>query len=399
MKTKTEAAFSDAGMDVVRGKTKGKFRCLPVSMRSGERSLRGHALEAVWRTAAGKEDSAFFFLDGSGRGVLSPSGGMDWLWRIDEALAKKPYSECDPVIDGWRIASALAGPGETGWDSAAAAMLPVVEKFIERRFDLDYLELPIGRKMTASEYAFLRGNPERAVGLTAFPFLLPYLVSGLAKPDPSPAAKIVASIDAGSWSLIEVLSEAFGTDVESVRAMHSLPAWLPTCYAHAVGAAETSPDCYARAISRLEPSERPGEGEWDEFEKLIAWLELTMWDSFDYPDRRAIPEAAAAIWRRRKNAEPLALPHHVDLEWKGRFARLADQLYRGRGDGYEGTLQGKPKVLAAGAWTLLTLLVTTDPIDLRYPYSDDPGSVRDVFEYATELFELKAHAPQKGERK
>lgn len=399
MNKKTERAFGDFGMEITRGEDMGCLRCGPLMLSNNGRTIRGHVLEVRWALAGGKYDSAFFFLDESGKGTLSPSGGIDRLWRIDQAMDKKPYSEADPIIDAWRIASALAGVGTNGWADAAAEILPVAERFVESRFDPEYLNLPVGRKLTASEYAFVVGKPERAVGITAFPFLLPYLVSGLAKPDPSSAAKIVESIDAGSWSLIEAVSAEFGTDVESVRAMHSLPAWLPTCYAHAVGAAETAPDCYARAIFRLEPSERPGEGEWDEFGKLIAWLELTMWDSFDFPDRRAIPEAAAAIWRRRKGAGPMTLPHRIDLEWKGRFARLADQLYRGKGMGYEGTLQGKPKVLAAGAWTLLTLLVTTDPIDLRYPYSDDPGSVRDVFEYATELFDLKAFLPLNGERK
>lgn len=396
MKTNSEAAHTDAGMEIVRGRAKGTFRCFRLTVSGGGRAVRGHALEAVWN---GGTESAFFFLDDSGRAVLSPSGGKGRLQRIDGALAKKPYSECDPTIDGWRIASALAGPGEPGWDSAAAAMLPTVEQFIERRFDQDYLELPLGRKPTASEYAFLQGNPERAVAVTAFPFLLPYLVSGLAKPDPSPAEKIVASIDAGSWSLLETVSETFGTDVEPVRAMHTLPAWLPTCYAHAVGAAETSPECYARALSRLEPRERPEKGEWEEFGRLVAWLELTMWDSFDYPERRAVPEAAAAMWKRRKNAESLLLPHHTDLEWKTGFSRTADVLFRGRGKGYEGILQGKPKVLSAGAWSILTLLVTTDPYDLRYAYSDDPGSVRDVFGYATELFGLRPHDPSEGARK
>lgn len=396
MKTNSEAAFTDAGMEIVRGRAKGTFRCFRLTVSGGGRSVRGHVLEAVWN---GGTESAFFFLDDSGRAVLSPSGGKGRLQRIDEALAKKPYSECDPTIDGWRIASALAGPGEPGWDSAAAAMLPVVERFIARRFDRDFLELPLGRSVTASEYAFLRGNPERAVAVTGFPFLLPYLVSGLAKPDPAPARKIADSIDAGSWSLLETVSQAFGTDVESVRAMHTLPAWLPTCYAHAVGAAETAPDCYARAISLLETSERPVEGEWDEFGKLLAWVELGMWDCFDYPDRRAVPEAAAAIWHRRKGTAPLQFPHHTDLAWKGGFSRTADVLFRGKGKGYEGTLQGKPKVLSAGAWSILTLLVTTDPYDLRYPYSDDPGSVRDVFGYATELFGLRPHDPSEGASK
>lgn len=399
MKDKTAAAFTDEGMLVARGKDRGTLRCCRLAIRGKGRKMDGWVLDFRWDPVAGKDYSAFFYLDASGRGALSASGGCDYGWRIEEAFAKKPYSESDPVLDSWRIASALAGPGEPGWDSAAAAMLPVVEKFIERRFDQDCLELSVGRKMTASEYAFIRANPERAVAVTGLPFLLPYLVSGLAKPDPSTAEKILASIDAGSWSLIETVSEAFGTDVESVRAMHALPAWLPTCYDHAVGAAETSPECYARTISLLEPSERPGEGEWDEFGKLLAWVELTMWDSFDYPDRRAVPEAAAAIWRRRGGAGRLLLPHNTDLAWKARFSRTADVLFRGKGRGYEGALQGKPKVLSAGAWSILTLLVTTDPYDLRYPYSDDPGSVRDVFGYATELFGLRPHDPSEGASK
>ena len=196
MKKKTEAAFTDDGMKVKRGADVGIVRCCPLSVaKDGEGFRRGHVLEVKWKCADGKEELSFLFVGRDGKSVFSPSGSRDYVWRIQEAEMKSPYSEFDPVLDGWRLASALVGVGKRGWDDAAAEILPVAQRFIEERFDFEYLDLPIGRKPTLSEYAFLSGNPERAVGVTAFPFLLPYLVSRLAQPDPQPApAKCVHRI-------------------------------------------------------------------------------------------------------------------------------------------------------------------------------------------------------------
>lgn len=397
MKKGIEAAMTDDGMEVARGKDRGVLRYCRLVAGTSVRPIRGHVLKADWTFADGKEDSSFLFVDGEGKGVFSPTGGRDSAWRIVEAGAARPYAqETDILLDPFHVASALAGGGRPGSQAAAAAILPVAERFIRERFDQDYLDLPIGRPATLSEYPFLADNPERAVGVTAFPFLLPYLVSGLAKSDPSPLRGLVDSIDAGSWSLLEDVSELFGVDVESVRSMHGLPAWLPTSFSHAVSAAETDPATYARTLSLLEPGERPDSGkEWADFSKLIEWVELTMWDSGDFPDRRAVPEAAAAIWETRKDAKPILLPAQYDIFWKRDFSRATDEAFSGYGHGYAGTLQGKTKVMRAGAWSWLAMLCSTDPDDLRYPYSTDRESVRDVFGYATELFGLRPQGAQK----
>lgn len=342
MKMEIVAAMTDHGMELVRGNDCGVLRYCLLHAGTSSAPIRGHALKVDWTCEDGKENSSFLFVDAKGKGVFSPSGGRDTAWRIVETGLVRPYApESDIILDPFHAASALSGAGKPGALAAATAILPVAECFIRERFDPDYLDLPIGRRPTLSEYPFLADNPERAVGITALPFLLPYLAAGMSKSDMSPVRDLVDSMDAGSWSLLEDVSEHFGVGIDSVRSMHGLPAWLPTSFLHAVSAAETDPATYARALSLLCPGERPElSKEWAEFSELIAWVELTMWDSGDFPERRAVPEAVAAIWKMRKNAKPLVLPSQYDIFWKRDFTRATDEAFPGCGHGYVGTLQG-----------------------------------------------------------
>ena len=400
MNANVTAAYSDNGLAIRRGEDSGNVRCCPCSSasRAGE-PIRGHILQATWTKPDGRTESSFLFVPRQGRAAFSPDDTMALPERILSCAEKKPYSPYDPLLDPWRLSAALAGVGNKGWEDAAGAIMPVAERFIGERFDSELLELPIGRRPTLSEYAFLSESPERPVGITTLPFLLPYLVSGLAKSDSGAVAELLHSVDAGSWDLLESVAEEFGVDVATVRHMHDLPAWLPANFEHAIGAAETDPACYARAISLLDPSARPEKNDWSEFERLIKWVKLMLWDSLDFPERRAVPEAVAAIWAGRKGA-PLKLPHHFDMYWRKDLVNVADRAIQGSGGGFAGTLQGRSVVRSAGVWTLLALLVATDPEDLRYPYSTDLESVRDVFGYAAETYGLvRVPANREGRRK
>lgn len=390
MKKETVAAMTDDGMELARGNENCILRYCPLHAGTSSAPIRGHAMKVDWTCVNGNEDSSVLFVDAKGKGGFSPSGGRDSAWRIVEAGSVRPYApETDIVLDPFHVASALAGAGKPGSLAAAAEILPLAERFINERFDPDYLDLTIGRRPTLSEYPFLADNPERAVGITAFPFLLPYLVAGLSKSDTSPLRDLVDSIDAGSWSLLEDVSEFFGVDIESVRSMHGLPAWLPTSFWYAVSAAETDPATSARVLSLLKPGERLDSfKEWAAFTDTIVWVELTMWGSGDFPERRAEPKVVAAIWKMRKNANPIVLPSQYDIFWKRDFSQATDEAFPRYGHGYLGTLQGAPKILSAGAWSLLAMLCMTDPVDLKYLYSTDRESVRDVFEYACEAFGL-----------
>jgi hypothetical protein len=401
MNANVVAAYSDDGLTVKRGNDSGNVRCCPVSAKGrGGESYRGHVLEAKWTSPDGRTNSSSLFVPREGRALFSPGDAFGLADRVNWCADKKPYSPHDPLVDAWRISSALAGVGNKGWEDVAATILPVAEKFVSERFDAELLELPIGRRPTLSEYAFLSENPERSVAVTALPFLLPYLVSGLAKSDSIPAANLLHSVDAGSWDLLETVAEEFGVDVGTVRHMHRLPAWLPSNFFHAIGSAETDPACYARALSLLEPSARPDGSDWQEFERLVKWVELMLWDSLDFPERRAVPEAVAAIWAGRRAGVPLELPHHFDMYWRKDLVNVADRAIQGSGGGFAGTLQGRSVVRSAGVWTLLAMLVATDPEDLRYPYSTDLESIRDVFGYAAETYGLvRVAANREGARK
>lgn len=384
MKKESGMAFPGADKEIRYWGGRGTLRHYPLPTAGGGNRPSGHVLEARW------EESAFFYAGGAGRAVLSPSGDRDVRWRIGEAGEGKPFSETDPQLDPRTIAAALAGAAGESWESAASEILPAAERFLAERFDGKYLGLPIGRRPTAAEYAFVAGNPERMAAVSEFPFLLPYLTAGLARPDPGPAQRIVAAVDAGGGAFVGELADLFGVDAGSVLAMRGLPAWLPTCYAHAVGAAETDPATYARAISLIAPDDRPeGEG-WRRFRNLVEWAESVLWDSGDFPDRRAVPEAVAAVWKRIGRRPDAPLTDQGRMTWRYAFSDAADVLFPGEGEGFEGILQGRRKVLRAGAWSMLAMLCSSDPEDLAgpVPYSCDAASVRDVFGYAVEQFGL-----------
>lgn len=323
----------------------------------------GEMLIADWIHPGGFDSSLLIIgEDGVPEFVRNKDGSALTLYRNRRMFGKgtRPYTVEDPFLDPWSTALAMSRP-ESGEGSDAGELLMPFVREIFAMLDDGAAKVAIGRSPTFAEYEFLREKPERPQAVAVFPWLLPWIVSGMSSPNDEPAKRVLAAIDARE-ELIPVLCREFGTEPNVVRSMSAIAAWHPGDYRYSYPAYEKDPAAIASALSRVAPEKRPTGKEDERFLGIMHWACAVLKEGGDTDNREAVAHAAAAVWTKLKK-RPYALPDFRELNWLGELQKVATG-FPDAPKFYAGELCGKRVELMAGTWAVLWAMSRYHPVDL-----------------------------------
>lgn len=290
--------------------------------------------------------------------------GESWEAALKRARDIEPYGHLDVDATIIGIASAMIADrmeSATTFEAYAEIRAAIESMFQSLGTDTALADVKLGRSLTLSERAFIRGNPARAQVANVFRWLLPTLVVTSHESSRSdPYRSVIFSIDVGE-ELLPLLTKILDAQPSVIRALRELPSVRPPTHRH-VCESIYRPSQLARYLKQLPPESFPDEHSWDDFIKLIQWANQ-IWSahgdkklSNDEKESVVLPHIIQLTWLALRRRSSSRLPYPSELEWLGDLRNSIRATHPMAGNIFLGNFGGKMLFMQVETWVVLSCL-------------------------------------------